>query len=716
MSFIISNAAAESHPDSDEGFRISPHIFMGIFAFSLSFVAYLISSTSLGKRSLSHAWLFSGLVVLNPSEKSLRLLGMADDSSATESTNSKRRHRMIKDVAGLELTCKSILPGAVPLSVMTAKDRASFLEWQALDAAVCIWLACLVATASPFILAWYTVYQEGNACCGDLQCWLKWWREQMGGPGLIYTDSPPPNLMLIAIGSISIWFNWRLVIHSTRLPERSVFRFSPFSYINGWLACFATFTLLRWTNSDTTTINTYQSFLGISLKDALDEWSARVTLWIGLTGFYLPDNEASREIVMNNTFYATQLVFSFSVGLLAFSVADPLRITMRVYFRNVFGDPIKLVDTTNGKYSRLLQKTQQQFCMMALAFLPVLCMGSYFVPVSTLGGFSPRTMRAAIGWTFIACLAILARPLLRSHLLGVIPEANLLFRTIRKPSSEDILSPFQKRSKSLLSTGGQLLIFPAFVLVVLTLGHSAGQEPTAVSDTNTITAGIYPFAFHQSVWTEEDEKTFQEWEEFQAKASAQNHLDDASVLANLTTTRANIGLCPNNISFSFLEMPTSRDVVGEASPKQGNANGYSAPIYHVSKSSQLITSKLVYKTTFVRVLRKLQQLAGKARLEPMDTASSSRRQAKIDATKDLDFEKETQEAQQNFHSFVRALAFHPLLTSTVLLPVMDFYGLVLNYLWIVYFAYFGLESWTRRDRRRRYDLFVKGEDCRVIVR
>lgn len=698
--------------DSDaDGFRISPNIFMSIFALILGCIAYIISSTSLGKRSISHAWLFSGLLVLNPSAKSLKILGTA--AQCASDTTPRRRNPTIKDVAGLELTVKSILPGAIPLSLMTKKDRASFLQWQALDAAVSILLACVVATASPFVLAWYTVYREGNVCCGDLKCWLRWWREHLGGPGLIYTDSPPPNLMLVAIAGVAIWFWWRLVIYSTRLPERSVFRFSPLSYINGWLTIFATLFLLRYTIKNTITTTTLTSFIGVPLNDALEEWSARITLWIGLTGFYDPKSEAPRElIIMKEILYYTQLLFAATTGLIAFAVADPLRVTMRVYFGNAFGDQVNVVDTTIDKYTRFFRKTKQQCSMVTVAFLPVLCMSSYFVPVAALRGFSPQTVRAALGWSFIATLAIIVRPLLRNQMLAVLPEINLLFSEGKKPTSEEIVAPFQNRSKRLLSTGGQLLVFPALALLVLTLGHSAGKQPTAVSDNDTITVGIYPFAFHSSLWTADEQQRFREWEEFQAKASAQDHLDDISILADLSTTRANFGLCPNNTSFSFLGSPTGDDIAVKGSKYSSRKlQGYSAPIYHISKSSQLITSEPFTKTTFVRVLRRLQQLAGKGRDKTADETTKKSIQAK--AKNDLDIERETLEARHDFQSFLQAMAFHPLLTSTVLLPVLDFFGFLLNYLWIVYFAYFGIESWAGRHSRRRYDVFIKGEDVRV---
>jgi len=688
---------------STAGVWISPNIFVGVFAVFFAFLAYIISSTSLGKRSISHAWLFTGLIILNPSEKSLRQLDTATYQSTKATTTAARRNNnKIQDVSGLHLTCKSIRPGSIPLSFMTDKDRVRFLQWQALDAAVYIWLACLIATAGPFIVAWYTVYQEETICCGDLKCWLRWWREQLGGPGLIVMNSPPPNLMLFSIASVAIWFWWRLVMHSTRLPERSIFRFSPFSYINGWLTFLATLILLRWSHDTTTKDNT--AFLGIPLNGALEEWSARVTFWIGLTGYYLSSNQTSRELVMHNMYQAAQLLFAATTGLIAFALADPLRVTMRVYFGNVLGDKIRVVDTSGDKYYRLMEIMQEKLLLVAIGCLPVLCFISYFSTDVSLGGFSRYTVRAALGWSFVLSLASAMRPLLWSHLLRVLPEINLLFRVAKHPTSEVILSPFQKRSKSLLSIGGQLLIFPAFVLLLLTLGHSAGKQPVAVSDANTITTGIYPFAFHRSLWTEDEKQKYQEWEEFQAKTSAQNHLDDKSIFADLSTTRANIELCPNGTSFAFLRSPGREASVNGRSTK--TIDGYSVPIYKISKLSQLISSKLSTETTFIRVLRKLQQLARNSRDEIGAVSSRHSRD---------DLKKEAKEAQQSLQSLLQALAFHPQLTSTVLLPVLDFIGLLLNYLWLIYFAYFGIEAWTRRRHRRQYDLYVKGEDCRVVL-
>ena len=135
-------------------------------------------------------------------------------------------------------------------------------------------------------------------------------------------------------------------------------------------------------------------------------------------------------------------------------------------------------------------------------------------------------------------------------------------------------------------------------------------------------------------------------------------------------------------------------------------DGYSVPIYKISKLSQLISSKLSTETTFIRVLRKLQQLARNSRDEIGAVSSRHSRD---------DLKKEAKEAQQSLQSLLQALAFHPQLTSTVLLPVLDFIGLLLNYLWLIYFAYFGIEAWTRRRHRRQYDLYVKGEDCRVVL-
>ena len=212
--------------NDDEGFTISPNIIIGCLALIVSFMAYVTSSTSLGKRSLSHMWLFSGLLVIYPSDESLNKV--APITSQTSETP-KRRNTAVKDMSGLDLTCKAILPGAIPLSVMTEKKRTTFRLWQALDAAVCIWVACLVALAGPFVTAWYTLYQDKVVCCDNLKCWLKWWRDQLGGAGLVFvTSSPPSHSMLIFLGALSIWFWWRLV---PILWEKRKFSWVPTSHI-----------------------------------------------------------------------------------------------------------------------------------------------------------------------------------------------------------------------------------------------------------------------------------------------------------------------------------------------------------------------------------------------------------------------------------------------------------------------------------------------------
>lgn len=536
--------------DSNDGvaFRIPPNIFVGFVALLFSFLAYIVSSTSLGKRSISHAWLFSGLLVINPSEESLNKVAPSGEATP------KRRNPPFKDVSGLELTCKSILPGAIPLSVMTEKKRASFAQWQALDAAVCVWLACLVALAGRHLLCWYTVYQEQTLCCDDIKCWLNWWRDQLGGAGLIYNNNiPPTHTMLVFLAGSATWFWWRLIMHVTSSSVGGIFMYSPFSYINGWMTFFVTLFLLQLTSETSS-----KSLLGIPLNAALEEWSTRVTLWVGLTGFYSPQVDTSQERVLYNMIHLTRLLFATMTGLLGFAISDPLRETMRIYWGSICGDEIHIANNSKGKLMRWVQRKQRDCILLAIAVLPVLFISTFLIQMESFQHFSPRALRTILAWVFIWNLGLVIRPLQQNHLLQAVSAADRIFESTKKPSPAEIHFPFQNRGQRVLSTGSQLLIFPAIILIVLTLGHSAGLPPAALSQTERMTTGIYPFAFYHSMWSEREEKDYQAWEEFQAKASAQTAMNDETIIAGVTATKANIDLCHDNVSFAFLSIPDEK--------------------------------------------------------------------------------------------------------------------------------------------------------------
>jgi len=695
---------------TNDEMRIAPNILIGICALGVSFLIYILSSSSLGKRSICHAVLFTNLLVPNPTEKGLKHVGNASTMTTDNATTPRRKNSSsgnIRDVSGLELTCKPILPGAVPLSVMTAKQKQFFLQWQALEGAFCVWLACLACMIGPCLLAWYTVYQERTLCCGDVQCWLRWWHEQLGGAGVIFTSSPPPNMMLLLIASASVWFWWRLVIHATRMPE-GVFRFSPFSYINGWIAIFSTMFIL-WATSDTTI-----QFLGIPLTAALEEWSARVTLWISLTGFYSPENETAREQVLENIFQVTKLLFSFVTGTVAFAVADPMRETMLIYFQFLCGDEVVILSKSKGSLMGWLKRKQLQYTMLCVAFLPFLCFGTYLVPATSFQLIPPRTVRAILAWLFIWSMATVLRTLLQMYLLQALSAADRIFDRTKRPSAEEVLFQFQNRTGRLVSTGGQLLVYPAFVLLILAVGQGAGEKPSALSATNTITSGIYPFAFHQSLWTEQEMSDYREWEEFQAKASAQRFLEDTSILAELSTSSANIGLCHENTTFEFLPIEERIDVIGKQSSRA--LGEFSSPTYRISCASQLFATSGVINTTFVRVLRKLQGLAKKALMDNESAIDQDQAQPNVKHNKSTAMaSSDGEEVRRDFRNIVQAMAFHPLFTSTIILPVLDFLGFGLASIWILFFLYYAMVSWPGRRTRRRYGIRLKGEFCRVVA-
>eukprot|EP00797_Seminavis_robusta_P011835 Sro1902_g304450.2 (313) ;mRNA; f:11227-12165 len=308
-------------------------------------------------------------------------------------------------------------------------------------------------------------------------------------------------------------------------------------------------------------------------------------------------------------------------------------------------------------------------------------------------------------------MAFIIRPLTQTYLLQALSAADRILDTTKRLSPEDVMFPFSNRSFRLLRISSQLLVFPAMVLIVITLGYGAGRMPMAVSDTSeSMTTSIFPFAFYQSLWTKQQEEDYRAWEEFQVRASAQNALDDPSLLAELSTTRANLDLCQDNITFSFVQLSNN-----DTRKKRRNNNEFDAPVFKVATPKQLTSSKGLIKTTFVQVLRKLQQLAKKTRLMSLDASSSENpasRDMTTKAARALD--EEHRQSHHDFHSLIQALAFHPLLTSTIILPVLDFFGFILSSVWILYFVYYGIKAFYRKSNRRRYVLKVKGESCRIM--
>ena len=151
-------------------------------------------------------------------------------------------------------------------------------------------------------------------------------------------------------------------MHATRLPTGGIFLYSPFSYINGWMTFFVALFLLQLTTDTSSTgeIGQTRTFMGIPLSAALEEFSTRVTLWVGLTGFYSPEVDTSQQQVLGNVLQLTHMSFAFMTSLLGFAIADPLRETMRLYWGNICGDEVIFQDSSERSFMGWLQQKQRQ--------------------------------------------------------------------------------------------------------------------------------------------------------------------------------------------------------------------------------------------------------------------------------------------------------------------------------------------------------------------
>ena len=699
---------------------------LGLLALVLCFTIYVISSTSMGKRSISHAWLFSGLLAIHPTEECLKQQGYESTNNSTpEGVTPRRRNppspsnqkrTLIKQLSDLSFTCKSIQPGSVPLSLMTDKNQVEFQQWQALDALVCFGVACLVALLGPWALACYRLnfQPEQMACCEDLDCWKHWWNEQLGGVGWIVSTSNriPPNTVLLLLTGISVWFWWRLVMHATRLPQGSTFRFSPFSYINAWFMAFATLFLLQMTSDDNEIIDLQEDtnnavsmpIFGVSLNEALKEFSIRVTAWVGLTGFFSPDDPIAEERVLKTVLPTTNLLLVISASLLGFAVADPLRETMHLYWSTLCGDEVDLVHESTSKLVRLLRRYQGQNTLFCMTVLPLLCWITYLIPAESLQhtGASPRLIRAVFAWFFVWTMACVMKPLLQKYLQQSVAAVDSLLEVSKRPSAEEVLFPFENRYRSLVATGSQLIIFPFIVLMILVMGHGAGNPPAIMSNNNSIGAlstGFYPYIYHHSLWTDQELNRFEQWEEFQSRTLAHQNADETNAWAKLTLTGSYVGHCPHKnqtVSFSSNTRPQNKNNAAEVNVSEE----YGIP-FRIASTTQLQAYKQVFSIHFVEILRRLQKLARQSQIENRRMSAES-------------MDKQWQKAWQDFYIHLQALLFHPVLTSTIVMPILDFFGFVLSTLWMLYFVYYGCSSWPHRRHRRRHALLIREDTCRVI--
>ena len=467
--------------------------FEGWVAWVSCLALYLQSTTSIGKKSLTHSWFFESLTILKPTQESVAAIaGVAVSSSARRKRQTTKVPKTIEERLNvLDLATSIIHPGMLTANALKKKDE--LLLWQSLDSTIVFVVSCVVALILRWLFSWIQVCV--TACCSDLTCWMAWLEgRQVGLPllGLLVT--------------VAVWHVYSLGCLISQLPKESMFRYTPSTYVTSYLFGLATLWLLN--------TPPLLEFLRIPADDALEEASARLLLWIKLVGIRVKDDEASLESWTSIARFLTAGGF----GLLAFAISDPLGETVRLLVYRFYSGPTSHTPHTNRAAARSYQN-QVRAAYALLILLSQMIVLTYLTPhrPNRLGA------RTFLAWIVAGLLFFLVKPLLQSHLEQCIPSVVVVFAD-PKPSAETILYQFQGRIQRLVRTGSKLTLFPSLLVLMLTMGHLC-RTPHS----------MYPGTHRLGV----ESATITQWKQQRALHTVESATSTGNWVNFISSTRAN---------------------------------------------------------------------------------------------------------------------------------------------------------------------------------
>jgi hypothetical protein len=396
----------------------------GVLALGLSFGIYTVSLASRGKQSLAHSLFYNQLRLLSPTKESVAFLAGVTKQRAPKT--------MEERLSALELSSRTVTGGMVAVGAMKTKETA--VMWKNLEDACSLVLGCIVAFILRWILLWAKVFYK--PCCSNLDCWKDWF---------IAEDNAKPILVVLFL------LTWHSVSHlgkhTSKLPPGSPLRYSPSSYITGWIFGLATLTPLTPRH----------------LPDALEELAARVLLFNRLLGIRV-DNEQALLVTMTT---GAQFAVALLAGFVGFVIAEPVSSSIQLLVYRWFS------------FSKTdLQKQRMVRAAMLLAtLLPV------FILLACATDW--RSFQIVMSWIWIASLYCLTKPLLQTYLDRSLPDAKQVLESKSDLTSDKIFHPFKHRYSRLVENGIKLSVLPSTLVILLSL----------TSLCNSSTTGIYPIGY-----------------------------------------------------------------------------------------------------------------------------------------------------------------------------------------------------------------------------
>ena len=600
-------------------------LVQGGLAIAFCALLFVLSSDTLGTRSLSHWWLFNNLLVLHPTEESVAYI--------TGVGSQPRRHQLPQTlearISALELTASQIQPGMMARGALRSKEK--YALWRCLDASVIFAITCLFGLAMRFLVSLYQVFivQKG-LCCSDLVCWAEWCAQMLNSTTV---------LSLIIMSSMaSFWF---LATLSSQMVTASNVRYPPSCYLTGFLLgifslwlCY-TPALLR--------------FWDLPIQSALEELSIRCLVWLRLVFASFNDRGLEEEEWLKFFEGVFKLTVALLCALVGFALSEPVSVSVQTVIyawqnlgSDVISNPHKVYQP-NESHGTLREITQ---CSCKL-YIRVALAGSFLLPLSVIwtyvtGGGLVK-IRALLGWAFVGLMAAMCHTLLQCYLQKSLVDVAVVLSQSRCPESDHISNPFRRRMDCLIRVGGQLIVFPLTVMAILTTGHNCLHATTHPP--------LYP------------------------------------VMSVTMDSYAAEGAWLRNLAFDFYKERFESQIFLPSFFISCDESRISQHDDAVIRSPEaLIQSAPYVSISFYQALRKMQQMAKRAKTEPAVRYALFNTDWEAKTALDTDSVKETREAVEEFVKVTTAILRHPLVTSTVVFPMADYFGFILSVLWTLTFV------------------------------
>jgi hypothetical protein len=621
----------------------------GCFAFCFCLTMYLLSTTSLGKRSFTHAWLFTNLQVLTPTPASAKSALLTPNFSDGSLQVVPLEERLKK----LHFNVITVHPGGLTHAAM--HKREATVLWKALDTAIAFTMSCGVA----IVVRWLstTFRQLYHSCCSEFDCWETDW------------SAGQRSTLLLAVLTILAFRSWlQMAMLASQMPIGLRASFSPSCYVSGFLVGLSVWWMTYPQQSQIATSFTIGHWNAhANIPDthlAIQELVSRSMLWLHLFDARMPlGNDAFQWFI-----FFWRLVLAAFGAVLGFSLAEPLQaLQYRILYRWHVGDLNSGKDTSSKSRS-----LYQGIVTAGVACLPVLILLSY-------NHSDPAMMimlRASAAWLFVLLLFTLSKTLLQDYLQqALLHVVSALARPLSSnPGDHDddddkddddstvITHPFTSRHENLVRLGGQLVAFPLLVVILLTTGHLCNYSSQPPMPMYPCAYGI-PFA---------NAEQHQIWEQQKVQAMAQSVLHNAYSSRRLWDINAES--CEIVPPFSLTASKNSeKDIV---------SNPVELLASHATGAN---ASTATLPESLIQILQKIQRHAK----DPEESRGSA---------------ESAEDSILYFKRTAQALVRHPFLTSSIVFPLMDFMGFILCSLWSLNFVQRLISYWKPMRALRLHSL------------